>query len=90
MKVLPTSLATLSVIAISSYAVANDTDQFNYRSTDTTGANKDYGPEDWGKVTCSDVSTCVSTIRSRAISKLSIEGMSTRYLCEELILWEKN
>ena len=86
MKVLPTSLATLSVIAISSYVVANDTDQFNYRATVTTGANNDYGPEDWGKVTCSDVSTCVSTNRSRTKSKWSIEGRSTRYLCGELVL----
>ena len=66
MKVYRTSLAAIFVHTISSYAVANDTDQFNYRETDTSGANNDYGPKDWGKVTCSDVLTCVSTSRSRA------------------------
>jgi hypothetical protein len=39
----------------------NNYDQFNYRST-STSPNNDYGPEEWGKVRCGDLDTCVSVL----------------------------
>jgi uncharacterized protein YceK len=64
MKVLCFPLALL--IALSSCASivnglnANDTDEFTYGATDTSGTNNIYGPEQWGNVRCDNPGACVS------------------------------
>jgi hypothetical protein len=52
----------VAVLTLGSSVAANDSDRFNYRGTDTSGAYIDYRPSDWSKVTCSDTQTCVSTL----------------------------
>lgn len=49
-------MITASVLVCLLATVAAD-DLFNYRST----SGNDYGPEDWGKVSCDNLETCVSS-----------------------------
>jgi hypothetical protein len=48
---------TISILALATHKAASQ-DVFNY---DTTSGNS-YGPEDWGKVKCDNLATCVRVI----------------------------
>jgi hypothetical protein len=37
-------------------------DLFNYGDTKEDGNINDYGPKDWGKISCNDVDTCVRSL----------------------------
>lgn len=46
----------LIVFALLRSVYCRNDDRFNYVATE----DRDYGPEDWGEVTCDDVTQCVS------------------------------
>jgi hypothetical protein len=58
--------ATLSVLFLAGRAQAQsdpNVDQFNYRQNEFS-VTKDYGPEDWDNVRCTDFDICVSFNKS--------------------------
>lgn len=57
MKIL---LGTLLISA--GVALDRNLDQFNYDVTIKDGVHKSFGPQDWERVQCPDLSTCVSII----------------------------
>jgi hypothetical protein len=64
MRVSAAALVAAALVSLASAQVdtsGNNYDQFNYRST-STSPNNDYGPEEWGKVRCGDLDTCVSVL----------------------------
>ena len=50
------TMLVFAVIAVSAVATTANPDSFNYASTH----GNNYGPSDWGRVTCDDLGTCVS------------------------------
>lgn len=42
-------------------------DLFNYKNSD----GNDYGPEDWSKVSCTDLDNCVSVIPSDTVNGIA-------------------
>ena len=65
MKVAQVSTLLWLGLSMTSPVHARNDEQFNYHKTD----GRDYGPEDWGKVSCDDLDKCVSqiTIQSKGV-----------------------
>ena len=48
----------LALLLLPQVAWTRNDDRFNYRET----VGRDFGPEDWNRVTCDDVTQCVSSL----------------------------